>query len=66
MNKFLKFEALLESDENKLTGGFSSSISSKSAMAFDTTNNCHGGNCAVGCAAGSNNGCKPVKTGDER
>ena len=56
--KFLKFEVLLEGEENKLTGGFSTSVSSKSSFAFDTTNNCHGGNCVQGCSQGSNRGCE--------
>ena len=62
MNSLLKFEALLESEENKLTGGFSSSVSSTSLAEFTTSNNCHGSNCAPGCEEGRNYNCTIEKT----
>ena len=56
MKTILKFEALLEGEENKLTGGFSSSVSSNSSFELVAANNCHGGNCVKGCGAGVNRG----------
>lgn len=55
------FEAIAETSENKLVGGFSNSLSVFSGNPFAAAadgNNCSGANCTSGCGSGQNlNGC---------
>lgn len=46
------YEAISESSESKLVGGFSKSQSSSTSYDFNTTNNCYGGNCTPDCGDG--------------
>ena len=53
------FEEISENQENQLTGGFSTVVTSHlEVLTFDNTNNCQGGNCVKGC--GSNDACNTV------
>ncbi len=54
------FEAISENSEKKLVGGFSSSLTGGSDSLETLSNNCHGGNCAVGCGAERNIQCNVV------
>ena len=53
------FEKISESQENKLIGGFSKTISDPTTIldGGGTTNNCQGGNCKDGCGQGQNVNC---------
>lgn len=49
------FEAISETAENQLVGGFSTSISVMAGTPFAVEdNNCNGGNCVSGCGTGQN------------
>lgn len=53
--KLADFEAITETAENQLLGGFSTSISVIAGISFAVEdNNCSGGNCTSGCGTGQN------------
>lgn len=60
----MKFSPLVESENNKLIGGFSTSIDSFSIGNSNLSNNCSAGNCTAKCnnnskkAHGKNSNCK--------
>lgn len=55
------FEKISESQEKKLLGGFSNTISGPGTGLDDgASNNCSGGNCVSGCGSGSNASCNTV------
>ncbi|WP_452225611.1 hypothetical protein [Lacinutrix chionoecetis] len=55
------FEPISEDSENKLIGGFSTSLSGSGDSLETLSNNCSGGNCVEGCGSGQNINCNAVK-----
>jgi len=51
-----EFEVLNESSQGSLVGGFSVALTSSAQALENTTNNCQGGNCKIGCGAEQNVG----------
>lgn len=54
------FESVSENSENKLIGGFSSSLKGGIHNLEALSNNCDGGNCATRCGSGQNISCNAV------